>query len=178
MKIQKNLQKGSNNPGPLAKVPQMIYLQKESSQSTQKVIFRTKKETKISVIKCQKKTLESGFVKEIFSNETYKSPHSLLSLLLCILKLAREIERVKERKEWKSSVFRQQRGARPVEPGARPVGRCATRPAHSSNSTLQWARPFGWCATRWAACATRRAEHIKTDSNTSKSPSNLQIGSR
>jgi len=33
--IPKSLQKGSSNPGPLAKVPQMIYLQKESSQSTQ-----------------------------------------------------------------------------------------------------------------------------------------------
>jgi len=44
--IPKSLQNGSINPGPLAKVPQMIYLQKESSQSTQKVIFRTKRKPK------------------------------------------------------------------------------------------------------------------------------------
>jgi len=46
MKFQKSLQHGSSNPGPLAKVHQMVYLQKESSQSTQRVIFRTKKKPK------------------------------------------------------------------------------------------------------------------------------------
>jgi len=66
----------------------------------------------------KEKTLESGFVNEIFSDETYKSPNSLLSLSLCILTLAREIERVIERKEQNYSDFGQLRGARPVERGA------------------------------------------------------------
>ena len=47
--IPKSLQKDSSNPGPLAKIPQMIYLQKESSQSTKWVNFRTK-ETKKSIL--------------------------------------------------------------------------------------------------------------------------------
>ena len=95
--------------------------------------------------KCQEKTLESGFGKWIFFflNEPYKDPNSLLSLSLCIQEHAREIERVKERKKWKRSNSGQLTGARPVEGGARPVGRGATRPAVSGSVKIQWARPVG-----------------------------------
>ena len=176
--ISKDCSGHHENPGPLAEIPQMIYLQKESSQSTQWVKFRIK-ETKNQCYKVSKeKTLESGFVNEIFSNETYKSPNSLLSLSLCILTFAREIERVIERKERKRSNFGQQRGARPVERGARPVGRCATRPELLRRSENQRARPVGRGATRWEACATRWAGLLQTSKNFPNLLPNHQICSR
>ena len=80
----KSLQRTKCNPGPLAKIPQMIFLQKESSQSTKWVDFRAKEIKKVSFIKCQRETLESGFEHEIYSNGIYKDPISLLLLSLCI----------------------------------------------------------------------------------------------
>ena len=46
--------------------------------------FQDKGNQKVSFIKCQRETLESGFEHEIYSNKAYKDPISLLLLSLCI----------------------------------------------------------------------------------------------
>jgi len=65
------------------------------------------------------------------------SPHSLLSLSLCILELAREIERVKEIKESNNNVFGQLTGVRPIEGDARPVQHL------SAVQIFNWRDPLG-----------------------------------
>lgn len=52
--ISKDCSGHHENPGPLAEIPQMIYLQKESRKSTKRVDFRAKGSQKVSFIKCQR----------------------------------------------------------------------------------------------------------------------------
>ena len=94
-KFPKCFQKGSNNPGPLATVLHMIYLQKESGQSTQKVNFRIKETKKISVLKkCQNRLYKVGLWMKFFQMKIIKghfpSKHSHCAFQAC----KRDCERV------------------------------------------------------------------------------------